>query len=188
MNNSKKLLALLMALAMLVTFAVPTFAAGETPPAQVDPNKEYSIEFKFSDDITHLKPEELKVVNAQSTWGDGLKTAKAGAKLKVHPKSGYYGLDEYRYSYYVDGKKLEAGQFTMPAHDVTIYVALASKKAKNFIVSKATSQPTGWVIVTVDAGEHGGFIPQPRRQGTQPYKTETFYANPLYEVEIIKEN
>lgn len=31
MNNSKKLLALLMALAMLVTFAGPTFATGETP-------------------------------------------------------------------------------------------------------------------------------------------------------------
>lgn len=50
MNNSKKLLALLMALAMLVTFAVPTFAAGETPET-VTLKFEYEGYEPTSDDV-----------------------------------------------------------------------------------------------------------------------------------------
>ena len=188
MNNSKKLLALLMALAMLVTFAAPTFAAGEEQPVQADPNREYNIEFKFSDDIVNLKPEELKIINTYNWSSEGLTKAKAGTQLTIYPvDNSNFSWNSY-YNYYYDGKKIEDRKFTMPDHDVVIYVTTKSHKAKNYVVSKATSQPTGWVKVTVNAGDHGGFIPQPRSKGDQPYKNETFYVNPLYEVEIIERN
>ena len=188
MNNSKKLLALLMALAMLVTFAAPTFAAGEEQPVQADPNREYNIEFKFSDDIVNLKPEELKIINTYNWSSEGLTKAKAGTQLTIYPvDNSKFSWNSY-YNYYYDGKKIEDRKFTMPDHDVVIYVTTKSHKAKNYVVSKATSQPTGWVKVTVNAGDHGGFIPQPRSKGDQPYKNETFYVNPLYEVEIIERN
>lgn len=188
MNNSKKLLALLMALAMLVTFAAPTFAAGEEQPVQADPNREYNIEFKFSDDIVNLKPEELKIINTYNWSSEGLTKAKAGTQLTIYPvDNSNFSWNSY-YNYYYDGKKIEDCKFTMPDHDVVIYVTTKSHKAKNYVVSKATSQPTGWVKVTVNAGDHGGFIPQPRSKGDQPYKNETFYVNPLYEVEIIERN
>ena len=188
MNNSKKLLALLMALAMLVTFAVPTFAAGEEQPVQADPNREYNIEFKFSDDIVNLKSEELKIINTYNWSSEGLTKAKAGTQLTIYPvDNSNFSWNSY-YNYYYDGKKIEDRKFTMPDHDVVIYVTTKSHKAKNYVVSKATSQPTGWVKVTVNAGDHGGFIPQPRSKGDQPYKNETFYVNPLYEVEIIERN
>lgn len=188
MNNSKKLLALLMALAMLVTFAAPTFAAGEEQPVQADPNREYNIEFKFSDDIVNLKSEELKIINTYNWSSEGLTKAKAGTQLTIYPvDNSNFSWNSY-YNYYYDGKKIEDRKFTMPDHDVVIYVTTKSHKAKNYVVSKATSQPTGWVKVTVNAGDHGGFIPQPRSKGDQPYKNETFYVNPLYEVEIIERN
>lgn len=188
MNNSKKLLALLIALAMLVSFAAPTFAAGEEQPVQADPNREYNIEFKFSDDIVNLKPEELKIINTYNWSSEGLTKAKAGTQLTIYPvDNSNFSWNSY-YNYYYDGKKIEDRKFTMPDHDVVIYVTTKSHKAKNYVVSKATSQPTGWVKVTVNAGDHGGFIPQPRSKGDQPYKNETFYVNPLYEVEIIERN
>lgn len=188
MNNSKKLLALLMALAMLVTFAGPTFAAGEEQPVQADPNKDYSIEFKFSDDIVNLKPEELKIINTYNWSSEGLTKAKAGTQLTIYPvDNSNFSWNSY-YNYYYDGKKIEDRKFTMPDHDVVIYVTTKSHKAKNYVVSKATSQPTGWVKVSVNAGDHGVFIPQPQSKGDQPYKNETFYVNPLYEVEIIERN
>lgn len=188
MNNSKKLLALLIALAMLVSFAAPTFAAGEEQPVQADPNREYNIEFKFSDDIVNLKPEELKIINTYNWSSESLTKAKAGTQLTIYPvDNSNFSWNSY-YNYYYDGKKIEDRKFTMPDHDVVIYVTTKSHKAKNYVVSKATSQPTGWVKVTVNAGDHGGFIPQPRSKGDQPYKNETFYVNPLYEVEIIERN
>ena len=188
MTNFKKLMSLLMVLAMLVTFAAPTFADGEDQPVQKDHKQEYGIEFKFSDDIVNLKPEDLKVFQENNTYGDGLKTAKAGDELTIFPADfSNFSWNSY-YNYYYDGKKIENRNFTMPDHDVVIYVTTKTYKADNFIVSKATSQPTGWVTVTVDAGKHGGFMPQPWRKGDQPYKNETFYVNPLYEVEIIERN
>lgn len=173
---------------MLVTFAAPTFAAGEEQPVQADPNREYNIEFKFSDDIVNLKPEELKIINTYNWSSEGLTKAKAGTQLTIYPvDNSKFSWNSY-YNYYYDGKKIEDRKFTMPDHDVVIYVTTKSHKAKNYVVSKATSQPTGWVKVTVNAGDHGGFIPQPRSKGDQPYKNETFYVNPLYEVEIIERN
>ena len=173
---------------MLVTFAAPTLAAGEEQPVQADPNREYNIEFKFSDDIVNLKPEELKIINTYNWSSEGLTKAKAGTQLTIYPvDNSNFSWNSY-YNYYYDGKKIEDRKFTMPDHDVVIYVTTKSHKAKNYVVSKATSQPTGWVKVTVNAGDHGGFIPQPRSKGDQPYKNETFYVNPLYEVEIIERN
>lgn len=165
---------------MLVTFAVPTFAAGEEQPAQKDPKQEYNIEFKFSEDIMNLKPEDLKVVD-QQTWSI-IKTAKAGDKLRVEFVE--YTSISRRYDYYIDGKKLEKGNFTMPAHDVVIDVT-KDIGSSNFVISKATSQPTGWVKVTVNAGDYGVFYPLNSDNDDPDYKTEIFYVNPLYEVRII---
>ena len=79
MNNSKKLLALLMALAMLVTFAVPTFAAGETPVEE-----KLTITFEYDGYVPESK--DVSVTGQRDTNNDEYN--RSGAITKAVIKKG----------------------------------------------------------------------------------------------------
>ena len=184
MNNSKKLLALLIALAMLVTFAAPTFAAGETDPETPQEPIKHKIEFRLSGDVEHLDKDKLFVY----TSSDDTKTKMTEAIKGQYISIGYDSADEDEfeyirgYDYFVDGRNIHSW-FIMPDKDVVVEVMPKGEYSENIIFSTHVDEkPAGWVSIKVNAGDHGIFEVWGNEQ---KQKIVEFYVNPLHEVSIF---
>ena len=199
MNNSKKLLALLMALAMLVTFAAPTFADGETDPEappveEVETpeeivEEEFDITFKLSDEIKNISSADFTVVAKGDETKTPITKAKAGTELEILLKDDIY---YYYYSLILNGEGIRYDynngyySFKMPNEKAVIEVTTGNGYGSNFISARENFKPEGWVSVTINTDEHSRFrVYSERNRYGSTSNQELFYVNPYHEVDLI---
>lgn len=199
MNNSKKLLALLIALAMLVTFAAPTFADGETDPEappveEVETpeeivEEEFDITFKLSDEIKNISSADFTVVAKGDETKTPITKAKAGTELEILLKDDIY---YYYYSLILNGEGIRYDynngyySFKMPNEKAVIEVTTGNGYGSNFISARENFKPEGWVSVTINTDEHSRFrVYSERNRYGSTSNQELFYVNPYHEVDLI---
>lgn len=136
-----KFLSLILAFVILLgAFPVNAMAEGTEP-------QEHKIKIVYSQNVS----ESEKDVRAVEYYGSDIELTKAKAGDRVVVRNGA-GL-----KCIVEGKLVSDGQFTMPDHDVVIYVDKYSSNTDLFSAEELKEKPASYATVTLNSGEHGNF-------------------------------
>ena len=165
-----KYLSLTLAFVMLLGAFPINAMAEETEP------QEHKIKIVYSKNVSESE-KDVRAVKYYSSDTE-LTKAKARDRVVVRNDAGLKCI--------VEGKLVSNGQFTMPDHDVVIYVDKYNSNTNLISEKELKEKPDSYATVTLKSGKHGNFGYRDYQDKNSVIKEKKYYAPKYRKVSIYE--
>ena len=176
MQDVRRLLSLILVLALMLLPSIALVAEEGTDSSE---KAEHTVKLNISPDVDSNRIIGLRYLSKYN-W----ESIEHGIRLQAGvPIRCIYPLF---FRCYANGVEMGENGHKMPDEDLTIDIVKKDYNDKNFIFARpGVVKPKSWKTVTINAGEGEFTLP---KEGSNPVKDIKVYVNPLYEVELIKQD